>query len=218
MTTSGTTAWSMSALAIVQQALRENSIITLDETPTTDEIAACLVCLNGILRSWIPASWLGSTATITVPANAASGALPAELDEILSVRMVQSSTYERPLNRWGRSEYLEMPNKLQTGDPISYYVDNQRDSIIMYVWPVPTSDTTLKVEYLRFPEIITDSAQTVDFPQKYNELLFVSLAMRCAGIFGRQPTPELVARASLLQRQFEDGERPETYIIETGLD
>src|SRR3569833_4597559 len=128
MPTSGTTAWSMSALALVQQALREHSIITLDETPTTEEIAACLDCHNGILRSWIPASWLGSTATITDPANAASGALPAELDEILSVRMVQSSTYERPLNRWGRSEYLEMPNKLQTGDPISYCVDGRRGS------------------------------------------------------------------------------------------
>ena len=54
--------------------------------------------------------------------------------------------------------------------------------------------------------------------QKYNEAMFTALAVRCAGIFGKQPPPELVARAQFLKQQMDDAERPESYIIETGLD
>lgn len=217
MSTSGTTAWSMTAADMIKHALRENGIIALNETPTSSEIAACLVILNGLLRSWTPGAWVGSLDDLPITGGAASTTLDSAIAEVLSVRF-PSGSIERELMRWGRSEYLEIPNKTQSGDPLAFYADDQRDAIMLYLWPIPADDVTLKYEYLRFPDVVTDQTQTVDFPQKYNEAMFTALAVRCAGIFGKQPPPELVARAQFLKQQMDDAERPESYIIETGLD
>lgn len=217
MATSGTTAWSMTAQEMIVHALRKNSIISLGESPTTEEVAECLIVLNGILRSMSPGMYLASSAAVAVTANNASGFLYEFVSEVLSARLAVATNYERPLTRWGRSEYLEMPNKAQVGDPVAFYADCKRDAVELYMWPVPSRDITILIEYNRAPETVTDAAQTVDFPEKYNELLFSELAMNCAGIFGREPPPLLVSRTDYLRGQFEDNERPESYIIESGL-
>jgi len=216
MPTSGVTAWSLTALSFITSALRRNGIISLSETPTSEEIAECLVVFNGILKSMPFGSYLLTTGTVIVPPGDPSGSLPAGVSDVISARVVMNATYQRVLTRWGRSEYLEMPNKAQVGDPMAFYVDNQRDAVAMYVWPVPRDGATLAIEYNRLPETITDSAQTVDFPERYNEYLGLELALNCAGLFGREPNPVLVARAGFLRQQFEDDERPESYIIESG--
>lgn len=214
MTTSGTTAWSLTAQQIIDASLRENGIIAIGESPTTDESNECLLRLNGILKSWTGGDYLVSSADVTVPADSASGTLAVEVHEILSARLEVSSTYERQLTQWERSEYMRLPNKAQSGEPVAFHADNQRDAVTLYVWPVPTAERTLKVEYVRVPETITALTQTVDWPRQYNEALFTTLAVRCAGIFGRQPSPELADRAGYLRRMMEDEQRPEAYIME----
>lgn len=212
MTTSGTTAWSLTAQQIIDASLRENGIIAIGESPTTDESNECLLRLNGILKSWTGGDYLVSSADVTVPAASASGTLAEAVHEVLSARLELS--FERHLTRWERSEYMCLPNKSQPGDPVGFHADNQRDAVTMYVWPVPTVERTLKVDYVRVPETITALTQTVDWPRQYNEALFTTLAVRCAGIFGRQPSPELADRAGYLRRMMEDEQRPEAYIME----
>lgn len=217
MATSGVTAWSMTAQEMIIHALRKNTIISLGETPTTEEIAECLIVLNGVLKGFPPGLYLASSASVAVTAGNSSGLLDDFVEEVLSARISINVNYERPLTRWGRSEYLEIPNKAQSGDPIAFYADCRRDAVELFLWPVPSRDVTIMIEYNRVPETVTDAAQTVDFPEKYNELLFSELAMNCAGIFGREPPPLLVSRTDFLRRQFDDDERPESYLIESGL-
>lgn len=211
MTTSGITTWSMTALAIITAALQENAIIPLGESPDAAEGEACLVRLNAILKSWQVGLDRQAEATVTVPALSASGTLLSDVETVLSVRLVQSATNERTLGRWERDDYFMLPNKAAQGTPTVFYAAEQTEACTLYLWPVPSTETTLKIDYIRKAETVTALSQTVDFPQKYQEALYSMLAVRCAGLFGAQPSPELVARSERLRREAEDAERPASY-------
>jgi hypothetical protein len=113
-----------------------------------------------------------------------------------------------------RARYYELPNPAQTGTPLGYYVSGQLAGDTMYVWPVPTEDTTLYADYVRVPETVTDASETVDVPQRYQEALYANLAVRCAGMFNVEPGAELVMRAQRLEREMLDAERPASYFFE----
>lgn len=213
MATSGVTAWSMTARDIIQTALEENGIVPLGEAPEAEEAAACMRRLNGILKSWRWGMHLEAQADVTIPADSASGTVAGDVNEIIGARYVESATNERLLARWERDQYLSLPNKTASGTPTIFYVQSRVDTLTLYVWPVPTAEATIKVDYLRKPETITDLSETVDFPQKYQEALYANLAVQCAGLFGATPSPELVARAAMLKLEMDDAERPASYYM-----
>lgn len=213
MTTSGVVDWPLTARDIITTALQECAILPLGETPEADEASACLVRLNALLKSWQVGLQLQTEDDLAVTAGAAATALPDEVETILSVRLVQSATNQRSLARWERDDYFSLPNKASQGTPSVFYVDQHRDTATLYLWPVPSANSALKIDFLRKPETVTNLSQTVDLPQKYQEAFYAMLAVRCAGIFGVQPGPELVARADTLRRQAEDAERPASYTM-----
>lgn len=213
MATSGVTAWSLTARDIITAALQENAILPLGESPEAAEAEACLTRLNAILKSWQIGLHLQAEATVTVPANSPSGTIAANVEQVLSARLVQSPTSQRPLARWERDEYFALPNKAARGAPSIFYVGEQAEASTMYLWPVPTVNTSLLVDYLRKPETVTNLSETIDFPQKYQEALYAMLAVRCAGLFGVTPGPELAQRAERLRREAEDAERPSAYTM-----
>jgi hypothetical protein len=204
----------MTALDIVTTALQENVIIALGRTPKAAELAACLVRLNAILKSWRVGLYLEQGATVTVPSGSASGTIGAGVAELLSVRIVTSATNERQLARFERDQFLSIPNKTTSGTPTVYYAGEILGDTTVTLWPVPSADTTLKIDYLRLPETVTDGAETVDFPERYTEALYANLAERCAGVFGVSPSQELMLRAERLRREMEDAERPASYFLE----
>ncbi len=213
MPTSGVTAWSLTARDIITAALQENAIVGLGRTPTAAESAACLVRLNGMLKSWLPGSYHETTGTVTVTGGDASGTLAAGIRRIITARLELTST-ERQLGEWNRDQYLSLPNKAAVGDPTIFYQSRQLAGVTLYVWPVPSANKTLHIDYERVPETVTDLSETVDFPERYQEALYANLAMRCSGIFGVALNPELVARAQRLEREMLDSERPDSYIFE----
>lgn len=214
MTTSGITDWSLTARDLCTAALQEGGIIGLGRSMTSAELDACLLRLNGMLKSWLPSGHLEATATVTVPAGSASGTLDTGMGEILSVRLLTGTNTYRPLFEMDRAHYYELPRPAQAGTPLGYYVSGQLAGDTMYLWPVPTVDTTLAVDYVRLPETVTDAGQTVDVPERYQEAIYANLALRCAGMFGVEPGPELIARAQRLEREMLDAERPRSYFFE----
>ncbi len=55
---------------------------------------------------------------------------------IANPRWKQSNTYERPLDLWSRSQYMEMPNKETDADgPNSLYYDPQLTNGKLFIWP-----------------------------------------------------------------------------------
>ncbi len=215
MTTSGVTAWSLTARDLITAALQENAIVGLGREPTSAEMTACLLRLNGMLKSWMPGAFHETTGTVTITGGDASGVLAAGIKRIINARLELTST-ERQLHEWNRDDYLSLPNKASVGDPTIFYQARQLAGITLYIWPVPATNKTLHIDYERVPETVTDLNQTVDFPEEYHEALYANLALRCAGLFGVEPGGELIARAQRLEREMLDAERPESYTFEPG--
>jgi hypothetical protein len=213
MPTSGVTAWSMTARDIITAALDENAILPLGEEMEAAEATKCMIRLNALLKSWRIGGHLEATGTVTVLADTASGELDGDIQAVLTARLVESATNERPLARFERDEYFMLPNKTASGTPSIFYADQQRDAPVLYVWPVPTANATLKITYLRKPDTVTGLSETVDIPEEYQEALYSNLAVRCCGIFGIEPKAELVARAQRLEREMFDNSRPASYFM-----
>jgi hypothetical protein len=54
----------------------------------------------------------------------------------------------------------------------------------------------------------------VDVPEELSETVYANLAVRCAGIFGKQAPPEVIARAQRSEREMLDTYRPASYFLE----
>lgn len=208
MTTSGTSAWPLTARDMVTAALQDNAIIPLGDVPSAEEMAACIRRFNSLLKSWNAGLHREETATITVAGN--PSLLDPSVGEVIGLRSVAPG-FERPLQEWTRADYYSMPNRTQTGIPRVYYASRQLEATELYLWPVPDAASDFELDYIRVIETITDASQTVDIPERYQEALIANLAVRCAGMFGTQAPPELIARAQRLEREMMDAERPRSY-------
>lgn len=218
MTTSGVTTWPLTARDLVKAAMGEISAIAPGTEPDADEDRDCLLRLNGMLKSWSlkgVSLYREATATVTVPLNSPSGVLPGAVRAVSSIRLVNSATSERLLYPMGRSDYLMLPNKASVGLPTMYYVSRELSGVTISLWPVSASSITLKVDYDRAPETVTDPSETVDIREELYETVYSNLAVRIAGIFGGAPSQELAQRAAMLEAQMYDAERPDSYRFET---
>lgn len=216
MTTSGVTAFGMTARDLVTAALDENAILPLGEVPTAEELGKCIIRLNAMLKSWQlgGVSWKQETVTVPTVAATASVALPAYVRGVNGVRFVEGATYERQMQRFERDEYYRLPNKASAGKSTAYYVQRDRDGLTLFVWPVPATVSSLKVDIDRAMDTVTEADQTVDMPEELHETVYANLAVRCAGLFGRPVTEELAVRAARLEREMVDSYRPASYYME----
>lgn len=216
MTTSGVTAWSLTARDIVKRAMKEATIIASGEEPTSDELADCIDSLNGLLNSWMTKGytlWREETATVAITGGANPTTLDDDVYDVAAVRFVVSATNERPLTAYDRDNYQILPNKAQTGNPSIYYVNRQRDTVLLNLWPVPADNSTVSVDYLRKIETVTNGAETVDIPQDWQEAVYVLLAVRICGMFGKPVPDELSMRAQMLQKEIDEQDRPTAYFM-----
>jgi hypothetical protein len=216
MTTSGVTAWSMTAREHIVAALRDARVIGSGAEPTADELDDSLVRFNGLLKSWSAKANLFRNAelSVTTIGGTASVTLNAAVRDVSAVRHVLSATSHRPLSPWNRTEYFSLPNRTTAGNPSAYYLDRQRDAAVLYLWPVPATAQTLKLDYSRKAETITDASETVDIPEEWQEAVWKNLAVECAEMFGATLSPRYLAKAEMLYQQFLDSDRPDSYYFE----
>jgi len=216
MTTSGVTAWSLTARDIAKLAMGEIAGIELGAEPDGDEAAAIYQRLNGMLKSWqlrgVSLFRETTDEAVTAPATA-TVTLPAEIRDLSSVRLVVSSTMERPLFAMSRADYLALPNKASAGQPTIYYLDRQRDAAVLRLWPISATAATIRFSYDRVGETVTDGSETLDIREELQETVYANLAVRIAGLFGQSPSPELASRAASLEAQMFDAERPDSYFF-----
>lgn len=223
MTVSGVTAWSLTANDIVKAALGELAILSIGTDPDAEESAACLLRLNGMLKSWqqrgVTLFREASVDVTTTPATAAV-TLAAGVRTIASARLIYSATRERPLYPWSRSQYLSLPNKTTAGAPTVYYLDRQRDAAILNLWPVSATAVTIRLDYDRIVNTVTNGAETLDIREELQETVYANLAVRIIGVFrDGVPVPdELQRRAAMLETLMLDAERPDSYTFETEYD
>jgi hypothetical protein len=213
MPTSGVTDWTLTARDVVNAAVRDElGIYPMGEEIPAEDMALGIFQLNALLQSLRDGAHLLTEGTVTVPANDPSGTLASNVREVISARFV--STYERLLTRFERDEYMSIPNKAASGEPTCFYVSSQLAVVTLYLWPVPTTNSTVKIDYQRRVEMVTGASETIDFPEEYQGMLVANLARRMAGRYGRAADlPELFMRAETLLQEFNDDQRPASYML-----
>jgi hypothetical protein len=224
MPVSGTTVYSMTALDMVTNAMIELGLLSSGDTPTASELEDGITRLNSMLKSWQlqgPDLWREEDVSVTVTANTTPTTLDATIRDVFSARFI-GTNYERVLAKWERVEYLELPVKNTAGDPVVFYVSRQRDDLLLYVWPVPTSDTTLKLDAERIVNTVTAGTDEIDVPQHAYEAVWVNLAARLIPMFnssGQAISADTCQRveqhAGALFQLLMDDDRPESIFIGT---
>jgi hypothetical protein len=223
MPTSGVTDWALTAGDVCRQAAIELGVISSGENLTADEQADCLLRLNGMLKTWGGEAnlWRDDTATVTIAAGVGAATLPADVRDLSSVRLVVSSTFQRPLAPWNRAQYFALPNRSQTAaQPTAYYVQQGRDGDEIRLWPVNIGEVTLHIDYSRGVETVTDADETLDLPQDWQEAVIYGLASRIANMFGTTrldpgAVQRVDARGRALYEQLLDRDRPDSYYFES---
>lgn len=223
MTTSGTISSTLTASDIVTQAMRELGLLSAGENPTGEEVQDGILQLNWMLKSWQSrglTSWRDTDGAIEFPSGTDTMPLDPFCADVLEARLVQSTGYERPLQRWTLGQYRQIPNKAIRGWPTAFTIAKTIDSISMTVWPVPNQNLTVNYSYTRIIEDVTDGAQTVDVPQMWLETVYLGLAARLANTFGAMrldptATQLVMQRAANLEQLLLDQDRPASIYMGT---
>lgn len=211
MSTSGSINYSLNARELVTFALRKTRIIADIETPSAEQMRDGIEDLNLMLKGWQkdgPNLWRQTFGSATLVTSTASYTLSPRPRRVIEARYRDTSGRDLPMTQLNRQQYVDLPLKTSTGVPTQYYVDYQRDSVVMYVWPVPASATTETVQYTfqRYAEDIDDAANDIDIPPEWFETVGYALADRILDSYGLDDK-KITARAQSLIAAAKDDDR-----------
>jgi len=200
MATSGTKTFSLSIADAIEEAFELAGI----ELRTGYDAETARRSLNIMFADWSNRGvniWTIAEVTTDLTAGTSSYTLNSYDLDILSavIRQVDSSNNntDLQLERIGRSEYLNIPNKSSTGRPTQIFVDRQKTPVVK-LWPTPDSAYTYKLVSNRLQRIddISASAEDPDIPSRFIPCLTSGLAYYIA----MKKNPE---RVNLLKQQYE---------------
>jgi hypothetical protein len=109
-----------------------------------------------------------------------------------------SKQFDSNMTRISRSEYLNIPNKLQTGKPHQYYIDRDTPPRIE-IWPTPDSVETYTLVFDEMKRIdhLDNTTASPDIPFRFYQCLASGLAYQLALKFA----PD---RAQILKQEYEE--------------
>lgn len=154
------------------------------------------VCQNNntILWTTINGAPSGSTVTLTSPLTyqaSAGNALytyTTQLPRVLSIqsaRLRNNSGFDKMMDIKPREDYMRIPQKSLSGDPIILYYSPQVTNGQIYVWPAPSDvNKRIEVTYLRQIQDFDNSSDNPDLPQEWLEAIKYNLAVRVAPAYG----------------------------------
>ena len=77
--------------------------------------------------------------------------------------VIRRQSRDTPINRMSDAEYLEIPDKTQTGRPDRYLVNRQASGPVVYLWRTPENSTDIIVykyfQQMAQPGVMTNSLQ-----------------------------------------------------------
>lgn len=187
MTVSAVTTCTLTLNELIDEALDVIGVGSEGEPVTADMYARGKRSLNLMILSWNAQEdlWRHELRTVTPITDTAAYVLttPRPMRVTSARRKLLNGGYETPMTQWSRQEYLDMPNKLTSpSTPVNYYYDPQRDTGTLYMWPAPSLavSPTISVilDVLRPMFVMDSSADTLDFPQEWQEAVVMNLAKR----------------------------------------
>lgn len=177
MATSGTVTFSLNA----DEIIREASELVGGEPLLGNELRSARRALNLLLLEWQNRNillWKITQTIVTLVSATQSYTLTSGTVDTLGFVLTRASL-DVPMTRLSFAEWLQIPNKYQTGRPLQYFVDRQRAAPVLYVWPRPENSTD-QVKFWRHVKIddVTALAQDIDVPVRFYPALARGLAMK----------------------------------------
>lgn len=192
----------MTALDLINRALRILGVIANGEAATGAEATDALSVLNSLVQSFGNESLLifaDSTDEIAMAAGQGSLTIgptgttvsprPVRVLETTYVQIGDLSYPLAPLNAW---EYNAIGLKaLTTGIPDSIYVDAGMPNTTIYLYPIPAQDMTLVLRSNKRLATLSLTDELV-FPDGYDRMLAYCLAVDLAPEYDRQLRPDVL--------------------------
>lgn len=193
MATSGSTDFTMNARDVIKYALEKLVVIAPEETPSAADMASCKLDLNMMLKGWqrtAPSLFRKAIGSVTLVANTTSYTLSPRPFRVISARYRSADGRDLPMTEWTAEDYEDMPVKTSTGIPTAFYVDYQRDSVVMNIWQplAAVTSETIRYVYQRRFEDVDALENDIDVPQEHLDLVGYNLANRVAPQYGKAGT------------------------------
>ena len=199
MATSGTKTFSLSIADAIEEAFELAGI----ELRTGYDAETARRSLNIMFADWSNRGvnlWTIEQVTTNLTAGTSSYTFNSFDIDILSavIRKTDSGNdTDLQIERIGRSEYLNIPDKDAKGRPTQYFVDRQISPVVK-LWPTPDTASTYKLISYNVQRIddVSTSAEDPEIPSRFMPCLTSGLAYYIA----MKKTPE---RVGLLKQQYE---------------
>ena len=195
-----TSTWTVRAICLA--ALKKAGIVAQDaQSAEAYEMETAKDALHVLLKSWQNTDFRVFTLTsqsVTLTTSASYTMSPVRPMSLETVRFKRSGL-ETPMISMTRQEYDELPDKSTTGQPTQFYYDRQRESALLYVWPVLSSASgeTLEITYWREIEDVTDINDIIDMPVEWYRAVIYGLAADVCDDF-EIDNPKIEAKALML--------------------
>ena len=211
MATSNSTDFSLTARDAINHAGKLIAVLESSESFSGADATDAKMALNLMLKGWQntgPHIFRETFGSVTLVSATNSYVLTPQPYRIVEARYRDAAGRDIPMIELGRTDYVELPLKTSAGVPTQFYVDVQRSSTTMYVWPVlaTAAGETIQYTYQRRFEDIDSLNNEIDVPQEHLEMVSYNLADRIMDMYGRR-NDRITARAELLLRAANDAER-----------
>lgn len=199
MVTSGTTAFNLDILDIVEEAYEMIGM----EVRGGYDLRSARRSLNLLTKEWGNRGlnmWTLNPHTVAYTTNEEGLiVLPSNIIDVLDAAWRDASMLnDSPLNRQSGSMWMQMANKRQTGSSPSLFMVERTVPPKMRIWPIPTTDGTLILWALRQIEDAGAYTNTVDIVPRFLPALTAGLAYYLA-----IKSPNAVQRVPMLQAEYE---------------
>lgn len=184
------TAWTLAAAEVCTDALEHLGVIGAGEAASGDDMQLALRGLDAVLKE-LPLSgfaWPKLSADTVLPWTAGQTVpLPADyFGSPIVWRVVDGR--RRLLTQMTHSAWTQVVDRSAAGAPSHFYVGPDN---VLYLWPVPTTDPALAMQYQRIVSD-ADGAAPPDVPQYMLNALGYGVA---AELLLKYDTPEAKAAA-----------------------
>lgn len=199
MATSGTKTFSLNIADTIEEAFELAGL----ELRTGYDAETARRSLNIMFADWSNRGvnlWTIDQVSLTLTAGTNQYTLNAYDVDIVSAvvrQTISGTTTDLQLNRVGRTEFLNIPDKTSTGRPTQYFLD-RATTPVLNIWPTPDTVATYTLITNRVTRIddVTASNQDPDVPSRFMPCMVSGLAYYLA----MKKNPD---KAPMLKQQYE---------------
>ena len=198
MTTSGTSAFNLDLIEIVEEAYEQAGL----ELRSGYDLKTARRSLNLLALDWANRGynlWTVEQGAIALLTGISQYLLPADTIDLLE-SVIRKDGIDIAITRVGMATYATIPKKATQGRPVQLWVDRQTTPRIV-VWPVPADDTYSLIYWRmrRIQDSGTSGELTFDIPQRFLPCLIAGLAYKIA-----TKRPEAESRLERLKADYEE--------------